>query len=242
MKDYTWHQRLAGHTHYRWFAHLVEMHRLTRAWLEELQIERAPYLLDRGILTDSMPEIAREFWILDSLDKYPLEHFLDDTRPEDVLQRLDHTVWAAQAYTLGRLIEGAPEKEHKVLESVLEQTAWKLGRKTALERWEKLSEPARGDLRVLVNVISDVPFYAGAQSCGMSPVLVRRAIRDEFQVELFSCPHESPYVEVRTVADFLCQSHLHWLRGFGYGLNHRLSLDSAPRKHRCEHRWHLIPT
>ncbi|MCM2279524.1 MAG: hypothetical protein NDJ89_15720 [Oligoflexia bacterium] len=236
MREYTWNSRAADHHHHRRFKKLIGLHELTMAWVRELRIERAPHLLARGL----SPDVADQLWVLDALDADSrLDPLLDDTAPEDVLGRLERTVWSVQAYTLSRLIEKTSLAEQPALEGALEQASWKLGRRVAEIRWKELPEEARADLRALVPAASGAPFLDVPEGEGL---LVKRALRGEAAFEFLACPHRrSQFPDVASIASELCALHAQWLRGFAYGLNHRISAENAPSGARCGQRWRLHP-
>lgn len=236
-RDTPWHLRAATYAEHRWFSNLVQVHELTIAWIRELNMDRAPYLMARGIHRDA----AENLWMLQSLGPdTKLDSFLDETDPTDVLARLEHTVWAAQAYTLRKLLEKTPADHRAALESSLEQAAWKLGRRAAETRWSELQPQQRSDLRSLIHLFEDIPFYAPMNG---EAVLLRRALRAEARVELLRCAHQLPIFEVAAVADELCSVHAHWARGFAYGLNQRSMMERISPgtvARRCELHWLLI--
>lgn len=227
-----WHERLATHSHHRRFEYLVELHRLTETWLRELQVERPAHSLNRGL----GPEVAGNLWMLENPSERGINALLDDTSAEDVLSRLERTIWAAQAYTLGQLLERTGAQERSVLDSILEQTSWKLGRAYAEKRWMHLSPENRQNLRRLLLAYSDTPFGS---------YLVLRATEKEAQIELHHCPHQSVFSEVKRIANELCAIHHHWTRGFAYGLHHKLQVqhrmaqNSGEQIQRCGQRWYF---
>src|SRR4051794_21413618 len=101
MRENPWHLRAPNTEHYQWFENLVDLHGLTTLWIQEIQSERAPYLMTRGLSA----EASENLWMLDSLSERKLESLLDDTSIHDLLCRLEHAVWAAQAWTLKHLLE-----------------------------------------------------------------------------------------------------------------------------------------
>jgi hypothetical protein len=227
-----WHERLATLSHHRRFEYLVELHRLTETWLRELQVERPAHSLNRGL----GPEVAGNLWMLENPSERGLDSLLDDTSAEEVLSRLERTIWAAQAYTLGQLLERTAESERSVLDSILEQTSWKLGRAYAEKRWAALAPEHRQNIRRLLLAFGDTPF--GSTHEGRS-FLVLRATEREAQIELHHCPHQSVYSEVKRIADELCLIHHHWIRGFAYGIHHRLQVSQQKNIQRCGQRWYF---
>ncbi len=231
-----WHERLATHSHYRRFEYLVELHRLTETWLRELQVQRPTHSLDRGL----SPEVAGNLWMLENPSERGLASLLDDTSAEDVLSRLERTIWATQAYTLGQLLERTPAKDRSALDSILEQSSWKLGRAFAEKRWTHLASETRENSRRLLLAFADTPFGAA------SSFLVLRATEQEAHIELHHCPHQSVFSEVKRIADELCTIHHHWVRGFAYGLHHKLQvkhqMTTSPNGEtlqRCGQHWYF---
>jgi hypothetical protein len=235
-----WHERLATHSHHRRFGYLVELHRLTETWLHELQLARPAHSLHRGL----DPQIARDLWMLENPAERGLEKLLDDTPVNDVLARLERTIWAAQAYTLGQLLERTGTEERSVLDSILEQSSWKLGRAYAEKQWQNLSPSSRHDLRKVLLAFADTPLGTSpftSSNEGRS-FLVLRATEKEARIELHHCAHRSVYSEVQRIANELCTIHFHWTRGFAYGLHPQLRVSqlNTPTDHpssRCGLHW-----
>jgi hypothetical protein len=141
-----------------------------------------------------------------------------------------------QSYTLAKLLERAHDEESRVLRSVLEQTSWKSGRRCAEKRWSSLRPDIRRSMRRLVLTLSDTPFGGSPEHSGL---LMARATDDEARFDLLRCAHQSSYNEVRLVADELCAFHAHWLKGFAYGLNPAVRVETSRENGRCRNRWTL---
>ncbi|MGZ3688760.1 MAG: hypothetical protein ACXVBW_10695 [Bdellovibrionota bacterium] len=237
LRESPWHLRLPSAEHFQWFRNLVDMHEITTQWVRELREDRPEHGLTRGLSR----EVSENLWMLDSLSQMPMERLLDDTSPSDLLGRLDRTVWAAQAWTLANLFKPAKGEKKATasmaLESVLEQSCWRLGRACAEKRWPMSAGRTDADLRRIVLCLQDTPFAGYPRGEGF---LVKRLIASEAQLELRSCPHRSLYPEVEPIADALCKFHSHWIRGYAYGLNNRASLDYLPGEPRCTFRWFFV--
>jgi hypothetical protein len=230
-----WNDREASYPHHFRFEQLLELHHLTEAWIDALRqagADRPSHALDRGLSR----EITDQLWMLGSLDPRGLESLLDDTSPEDVLGRLERTVWSVQSYTLAKLLERTHDEETRVLRSVLEQTSWKSGRNCAEKRWGILRPATRRSMRRLVLTLNDTPF-GGSPDC--SGFLMTRVTDHEARFDLLRCAHQSSHNEVRLVADELCAFHSHWLKGFAYGLNPAVQVETARENGRCRNRWVL---
>jgi hypothetical protein len=243
MREQPWHLRRATTHHHLWYRNLIELHGLTTSWLREADLQPSAHALSRGI-TQS-PEIAETLWMLDSIAEEAgrtrdgLESLLDDTSPEDVLGRLERTVWAVHALTAFNILDRAKSEDRAAVMNQLEQTAWRAGRECALVRWPHLPEEVRQDLRGVLAAYRNSPF-GGSQS--REPLLVRRSVARELSLELLSCPHRSPYIEVQSVSDALCLLHAHFARGYAYSLNTRISIEHANggEGRRCQQRWHFL--
>ena len=235
-REHPWHERTAGAKHYQWFQRLINLHELTQGWLKEMQVERPQHQLARGL----QPQVSQNLWMLDFLSAGGprMDNLLDDTSPEDILGRLEHTVWSVQAWTLMSSVERAPAETRQALESILEQSSWKLGRKCGEAAWPTLPIHARQDLRALLLALS--PHVVSGT--GSDDFLLKRAVQSEVQVELKACPHHSRYLETAPMADLLCKLHAQWMRGFVYALNSRVTVEHLIRKkpQRCLQRWFYL--
>ena len=231
-----WHQRSPVTEHYQWFRNLVELHELTKAWLTEVQIDRPSYFLTRGFSR----RVGENLWMLESLSEKKMEDFLDDTHPNDMLARLDHAVWAVQAWTLTHFQIHCPPGDRESLSSLFEQLSWKAGRKCAQTRWKNLISTRPNpslDLKTILLALHDSPFAGYPQK---NPFLIQRALTQEITLELFCCPHQQKYHEVGVVADRLCELHWHWLRGYAYGLNSKTSGELKKSSPRCIQHWYFL--
>jgi hypothetical protein len=213
-----WNQRKALLTHHRWFRNLTDFQSITRSWLEESQGKRAPHQVER-VAAAHFPE---NFKFLETLPDARLESLLDDTTPEDLLNRLEYSVWAAQAWTFASLMNHMAADEKEKLQSVLEQATWKQGRLVAEKRWS-LAE--KQDLRALFLTLVDSPV---ALSLGEDAFLLRRGLSDDLEFEFRFCPHFSRFPEVKPVADELCFLHSAWIKGYIYGLNTQVKIEYRP--------------
>jgi hypothetical protein len=235
-----WDTREIDYEHYRRFDQLLELHKLTQAWIGELNSvgkDRASHALDRGLSR----ELTDRLFMLDSLGRGGLSALVDDTSTTDVLIRLERTAWSLQAYTLAKLEERTQDPESSAsLRSVLEQTSWKLGRDYANKRWPELRDATRRNISQLILTLNDTPFGNGpTHSTHLLPI---RVTEQEACFEMLQCPHQQAFNEVSAVADALCNLHSHWLKGFAYGLNPAITVDATLRTNgegRCRHRWHL---
>ncbi|MBI2711814.1 MAG: hypothetical protein HYX41_02965 [Bdellovibrio sp.] len=235
MRREPWHERLPAAEHYLWFQNLVELHELTNLWLKEVQIEYSQHAVHRGF----SKRVTENLWMLNSLTEHKFEDYLDDTTPEDVLARLEHAVWATQAWTLNHFRIQTPEDSREAIETVLEQICWKAGRRCAEKRWsrwiQKDGKPGT-DLRDILLAFQDSPL---SRSSRQESFLLRRGVQNLVEVELLTCPHRLPYHETHEVADWLCRLHWNFLKGYAYALNSKTVSEFKISQPRCVHRWHL---
>jgi hypothetical protein len=167
--------------------------------------------------------------MLKLLPESVLEDFLDDTHPEDVLRRLEHSIWAVQAIAL-------TQNQEKLPNPILEEIATHLGQANVSKRWKKLINLPSKDLRDILLAINDSPFAGYPHGNGF---LIRRALAHDIQIELRACPHQSHYHEIKPVADQLCRLHSSWIKGFIKGLSPKLTVEHVIQSPRCTHRWYL---
>lgn len=255
MREHPWYTRRATTRHHLWFRNLTDLHAITLEWLKELRHDRPAHFLPRGMSEN----ISENLWMLDQLaSQFPsseggseirgLDSLLDDTSPDDLLGRLEHTVWAVQGWTLSGILDqiskSSPEDRSAVMNQ-LEQSSWRAGRDCASRRWPLLSETSRRDLRGLLSAFHDSPLHGHPDHRSW---IERRALNQEAEIELCACPHQCPYAEISEIADALCDLHAHWARGFAYTLNDRVSIEHrmgerriGGRASRCIQRLHQSP-
>lgn len=221
--DYPWHDRTTTHQHHRWFERLRRIHRLSLEWAGE-----------KDLRIEGLPEPFSNPWTPDLLSAFmdtPLESFLDDTDPSDVLIRLEYSVWTAHSLAMRR---SASEP------SRLGQDAWRLGRVDAESRWKNMDTPSSESLKDWIHALSDIPF---AHTERGAPFLIRRVTSSEAEIELLSCAHESAHPDVAAHGAELCSLHGQWICGFSYGLHPRIASEYLPRSNpgeRCRIRWQRV--
>lgn len=233
MRENPWHLRIPTAENSQWFSNLVDLHEITTSWVKELLSEKPSYVLTRGI----DKEVSESLWMLDSFTQTDLGHFMDDTQPTDVLARLEHTIWAVQAWTVDNLEKNSPVTQKSSLESLLTQICWRKGKECAENRWKALIK--KGITIPLQNILlalNHSPFSGYPYRSGF---LIRRATQREIEIELTLCPHQIHYREVSPCADILCRLHSQWMRGFAYGLNSQVSMEYRTQTPRCIQRWFL---
>lgn len=241
MREHPWHIRSISAEHEQWYRNLIDLHALTLKWIQDLRLDRlAPaHLMKRTAVSD---EIVESLWMLESIgpDATPLPALLDDTYPEDLLGRLERTVWAVQAWTLTNVLGKLSGKEKLSAKNQLEQSAWTAGRECAERRWPEIPETCRNDLRGVLMLLNNSPLSGLPQR---SRFLTRRATARELRIELMGCPHQSPFGEVGPVKNELCLMHNQWIRGFSYFIHTQISIDYYPvgeeksEDVRCHQKW-----
>lgn len=203
------------------------MHRLTEAWARELE--------------DCPRDLAAQLQAVSAPDQATLDGWLDDTRPLDVVWRLERTLWSLHSHVLRLFLNHPSDLARERAASVLPAVAESQGTVEAETDWGKYSPGrpagsnpvswARMDLRRLILTLSGTPF-AGT-------FLVVRATASEARIELLQCAHLSPYPEVQSLSDPLCLMHASWVQGFARGLNPRIRVEHQRPGGRCQLRWTL---
>jgi len=234
-RENPWHLRIPTTEHYQWYKNLVDLHRLTEAWRRETHTE----ILTAGVGSHLGRKVKESLWMLGSLLDRNIEQFMDDTHPEDLLGRLEHTVWAVQAGTLAAILASTASRTNSTdaaaTKKLLEETSWNLGKSCAETRWSSQVHQKTWDLRDILLALEDSPFSGYPHSNGF---LVKRAIRSEIEIELKVCAHRSRYAQVHPIADELCYFHRHWMRGFTSALNSQIEVEAHSGAERCVQRWY----
>src|SRR5262245_40166773 len=96
MTEDPWHLRFSTAIHEQWFKNLLELHELTQSWIKELSVDR----IYSKIVKTISDEASQDLWMLDLLPQSKLDDLLDDTLPDDLLRRLEHTLWSIQSAVL----------------------------------------------------------------------------------------------------------------------------------------------
>ena len=224
-----WTERRISVTHRKWFESLIELHQLTLDWLSELKIDRPSHFLSRKPDQKISEELRGLFGLLESFAVTPttseyLTALLDDTQPEDLLARLENLVHVVRAATLSGIREETPEKDWPDMRGLLQQIAWRAGRKSAQIRWSKSPSFDRQDLRQAFEALKLAPIFPFSMQ---KPILAQRALPDELRIELLLCPHRSPFAETRAIADDLCPIDGQWIRGFAYEINSAAQIQES---------------
>jgi hypothetical protein len=153
----------------------------------------------------------------------PLESILQERSVRETLAELDLAVQSFQLRTLQSLLEHPKPG----LSNLLEQTCWRLGRQAAEKRW-----PAHCSytLSGILLAFRDTPFY--------QRILVRRLTDQEAQIEVLQCPHRAleQAGEHTELADILCSSYFHWMRGYCFVLNSKVCIQHEIKQPHCIHK------
>lgn len=238
MRDHPWHLKLPATEHFQWFKNLVDLHEITSSWLKEVHTAQPSYALTRGI----SPEVTQSLWMLNTLSKTKLENLLEESSPEDLLLRLEKTIWIVQGWTIDKLYSySETAQDHLILDRLLEQTCWNLGRNCAQTRWHHLlmlqsQSQSHFTFRDIFLALYDSPMAGYPRKEGF---LVKRATEKEILIELRSCPHQQEIPEIQSSADKMCQFHLAWMRGFAYAFDTQVHLEMNQTKPRCTQRWSI---
>ena len=235
-----WHSRIPTNEQYQRFRNILDIHNLTRGWLTEIEtsLNRQTYLLPRV----KVPGVEENLWMLEKLSETyaasNLDQLLDESQPNELLDRLERTVWVTQSWTFQEIMGKTPEAETDAMLGLLEQSSWKSGRKSAAGRWPDLTKSSRENLRSILATFLQTHISA---STLQDSLLIRRATPELCEFELLNCPHQSPFAEIKKAADSLCLQHYHWLKGFAYQLNTTVRSEYQPTQgsRRCQQHWSL---
>jgi len=244
MRENPWHIRRPTTEHYQRFRNLIDLHQLTCTWLEDLNLDQptTPHQIKRV----GIPGIAESLRVLENLTSRTvpkdLEDFLDESYPDELLDKLQQTIWVMHSWSLRSIFEQTPRDEWAALRNVLEQSSWKAGRDCCKRRWKQIPVYATKNLRGILAAFQDSPLSGYPK---FSSFLIKRATAMELDLELLQCPHNSPFLEVETVADDLCPLHTHYMRGYVYHLNTTVLMDykngirGSKKQDRCSQRWYF---
>lgn len=227
MRSQPWHEPRPTLTHYQWFKNLLDLHRVTRAWVRDLKVETAPapeltYQLTRVMGPDLRVNLDQIQGLSETATEADLDLLLDHTTPTELLQKLEITVWAVHAWTFKDILEKTPKNEREAMLNLLEQSCWKSGRECANRRWPSFPDASKGDLRDIAAAFDDTPFSGYPDT---SNFLVRRALKDHVELELIHWGESHP--QVASLADIVDLGilHIHWLKGYAYSLNTQVMLE-----------------
>lgn len=245
MRDQPWHVRNLATQHLVKFRNILDLHALTLEWLKELELKGHKQLIERGV----EKKLSETLWFLEPLteiiptdDKANteklLQSLLDDTAPDDLLNRMDRTVNIVQSWVLSALFKRVSEDDRITLRSQLEQSSWLAGRRCAEERWPQLTRNTRNTMKGIFSAFLNTPISGVPEA---QHLLVRRLISTELHLEFLVCPHRSSFEEVKLLADELCSLYTHWMRGFAYAINTKIFIEYLPGndRSRCEQKWIL---
>ncbi|OFZ21248.1 MAG: hypothetical protein A2X94_07250 [Bdellovibrionales bacterium GWB1_55_8] len=231
MREHPWHLPSITAKHYQQFRDLADLHDLTLSWLRELRMERESYFMPRG----ENRQIAEHLWMLAPLSDTRIDLLLDDSSPDELLSKLEYTVWTVQAWTLSNLLARTPEGPARAsVESILDLTSWRQGRSVAEKRWKGLRIPPGREFRGILLALADTPFGSTVNG---EHVLIKRSVPDELEIEWLSCPHQKSFPDVLPVSDRLCHLHSHWVRGFIYALDSKVATSDRVPGTRCSQKW-----
>lgn len=213
-----WHLQTPKHEHYQWFANLLDLHEITLSWLINFDLD--PYTFPQSLKKSMSPGSWKQFDALEELQRNPemsrLPELIDTHEPQQFLQRLEHTVWALQAWTLKKIFSNGSKAEKSVLKNKLSHLSWKEGRTCFEKRWSSLVTEERSNLSSLLECFNHSPL---SSSQNPVPFFVKRLTQSEAKITLTCAPFIVPYPEVESVYEDLCTLYCDWMRGFIYEAN-----------------------
>jgi len=240
MQTQPWHIRLPLHEHYQKFKNLIDLHAMVQSWLKSLEMNpsEVTYTLTRALSPRIQEKISAIESLIPTSDPSALDQILDENLPEELLTQMDQIIWAVQGWTLRRILEKTKKDDQASVLHVLEQASWRNGRRCSENRWEGLKSDSFNSLNSVLLAFRDSPLGA---SHARNPFLVKRSTPSEISMIHLECPRKTSREELKPVMKEACNLHNHWIRGFVYGINHSIMVESKfdEASQTCEHRWDL---
>jgi|GEM_PF-2309339 len=225
-----WNQRQPIFEEERRYFNLIDLHKLTQAWLHELNPADADtaHRLERVI----RPELAQNLWLLEKikLDQLPpeLSRMVDAQSVGEFLNELEETVQIVQITTLENALDHTTDAVG--LMNLLEKVSWKHGKSIAERRWPDFSGSA--DLsghepKKYFQALTDSPLWTPSAKHEL-PFLLERSTPSRCSFYWLQSPHAKPSLSISPRVMELCQLSHELIRGFFYGLSRSLKVDIVP--------------
>ncbi|MFN7685087.1 MAG: hypothetical protein ACK5QT_06710 [Oligoflexia bacterium] len=203
MREYPWLERPHHWGQVARYRVIRDSALLTRAWCEAVSAPLST-LQRKGV----WPEFEKALVLLHAVDwssqEFP-SHLLGAMKPDEFLNLVSAGVRIQQGLVLDQILK----KQESHLLGILERATFEFGRRTEA-RIEKSVLSARS------------VFWALSQAGGEA--VVERATDGCVRFLDLGCPHRDPHLEVKAVADRLCDLQMFWRRGFCAALAPELQL------------------
>lgn len=237
LRSFPWQERTALLKQHQRYENLLEFHTITQSWLSPLAISKT-----RRKNQDFHTLLNRPLVNSTGIDFPSLDSLLDDTSPEELLDRLEQSVWEVHLEQVQ--VRLSSTTENSGLQTLL-KSFFDSGAQFAARRWNVLKEgnPSRQDLRALLFLATNSPLSSRG---GEQNFLIRKNLSHEIEFELLACPHLSHFCKKSDSLDSLCALHSEWMRGFLQTMNpraefHYTALNRSQSAGKCRQRWSLRP-
>jgi len=225
----SWNQRQPIFEEERRYFNLIDLHKLTQAWLHELNPADADtaHRLERVI----RPELAQNLWLLEKikLDQLPpeLSKMVDAQSVGEFLNELEETVQIVQITTLENALDHTTDAVG--LMNLLEKVSWKHGKSIAERRWPDFSgsDLADREPKKYFQALTDSPLWTPSAKQEF-PFLLERSTPSRCSFYWLQSPHSKSSLSISPRVMELCQLSHELIRGFFYGLSRSLKVDIVP--------------
>lgn len=224
----SWNLRNPTFEEERRYFNLIDLHKMTQAWLHELSPAEAhmAHRLERVI----RPELAQNLWLLEKvkLDQLPpeLSKMVDAQSVDEFLNELEETILIVQSTTLENAMEHT--SDHIGLMNLLEKVSWKHGKALSERRWPNFSAT---DLKPYFQTLTDSPLWtqkSPKKSPSEVPFLLERTTQGLCTFYWLQSPHAKSSMRISARVMELCQLYHEFIRGFFYGLSRSLKVEIVP--------------
>jgi hypothetical protein len=223
-----WNLRNPSFEEERRYFNLIDLHKLTQAWLHEINPADAAnttHRLERVI----RPELAQNLWLLEKvkLDQLPpeLSKMIDSQSVTEFLNELEETIFIVQSTTLENTLDHTTD--HIGMMNLLEKVSWKYGRALAERRWPQFNETHSDEPQKFFQTLMDSPLWTQKHP-GDLPFLLERVTSELCSFYWLHSPHATPSLRISARVMELCQLYHEMIRGFFYGLSRSLKVEIIP--------------
>ena len=233
----SWIARQPNFEEERRYLNLIELHRLTQVWLNELNPADAAantHRLDRVI----RPEFSQNLWLLEKLklDQLPpeLAKMVDAQSVTDFLSELEETILIVQITTLENAMQNTAD--HISLMNLMEKISWKHGKLLAEKRWPQFMAATEAQAPIhYFQALKDSPLWTTQAT---PPFLLERNTATLCSFYWLQSPLAKASLKISPRVLELSRLYHEMIRGFFYGLSRGLKVDITPallNEHKAYH-------
>ncbi len=218
QREQPWHTRILFEGHRRKYENLCDIHALTQEWavlLPQVEIEKLP-----------------------PVDELPAS--LDDTSPDDFLDRLENKIKSTQIRVLTQILEKTSIDQSLISKQtkLLEQSSFEAGLSCAQRRWPVVAQSVRSHAGLIFQALRNCFFWEDPDQEGF---LVKRSISNEVQFEFLICPHQFLSKDLKKYGDTYCYFIFHWIKGYVSHFNPKILMTQKQlSSERCQQQWLLV--